>query len=158
MKWATREKLGFNRPACIWLIRRFVDEEAEIVLLPSDGFLEKAAELGAVTFHAPGADYHIDGVSKTTFDQILEGRDLAGKDPALDILAEILNDGSFRFRLGRPTRHPEAAGVWSVNQGYRVSHPEDDARLEALMGFYDALYSWCQRRVREGLPAGAATT
>jgi hypothetical protein len=63
MKWITRERPKTDRIACPWLIRRFIDPEAEIVYVPAEEVLAVAEESGGFSFDAPGARYtHRDGL------------------------------------------------------------------------------------------------
>lgn len=92
MKWITREKPKIDRIACPWLIRRFVDPEAEIIFVPFDQVLKGAEELHAIPFDLPGVEYtHYD--DKCTFDYIMQKHAL--KDEALD-RSTMNNTGKFR--------------------------------------------------------------
>src|SRR5215468_5421973 len=89
MKWVTRENANVDRIACPWLIRRFIDPQAEFLYVPRDQVLETAQREGAHSYDAPGATYtHRDG--KCSFDVLVEDYDLAG-DAALVRLAEIVH-------------------------------------------------------------------
>ena len=71
MEWVTREHPRTDRVACPWLIRMFIDRDAEIVYVPRDEVLAYAARTGATSFDAPGAAYtHRDG--KCTFEVLVE--------------------------------------------------------------------------------------
>jgi len=146
MKWATRTNLGLNRPPCIWFIRRFLDPQAEILFFPVEELLAKAREVGAVTFHAEGAEIRFDRPNrKTTLDGFLERYEWAGKDPALVLFAEVINDASFGVP-NNEARHPVAYGIRALNQGFRAFIPEDAARLAQLEQVYEALYRWCREQ------------
>jgi hypothetical protein len=147
MKWATRKNLGLNRPPCIWLIRKFLDTDAEIMFCEPEELLDRAREAGAVSFHAPGADLSFDRENgRTTLDAFLDRYELRGRDPALDMLAEVINDASFRVPNGE-ARHPVAFGIRALNQGFRASTPDDQERMQALERLYESLYRWCQEQV-----------
>lgn len=149
MKWATRRNLGLNRPPCIWLIRKFIDKDAEITLCEPDELLDWAREAKATSFHAPGADLAFDRENRrTTMDAFLDRYELRGRDPALDMVAEVINDASFRVPEGN-ARHPVAYGIRALNQGFRASIPDDDQRLRALEGVYESLYRWCEQQIAE---------
>jgi hypothetical protein len=63
MKWVTREHPKTDRIACPWLIRRFIDPDAEVVYVPRDQVLDYAEREDATSFDAPGARYtHRDGL------------------------------------------------------------------------------------------------
>lgn len=57
MKWITREQIRVNRTATCWLIRRFLDPEAEFTFIPADEVASVQKEKGATGFDAPGATY-----------------------------------------------------------------------------------------------------
>src|SRR5262252_6167910 len=89
VKWVTRENANVDRVACPWLIRRFIDAEAELLFVPRDQVLEVAEREGAHSYDAPGAKYtHRDG--KCSFDVLVEEFQLDG-DPALVRLAQIVH-------------------------------------------------------------------
>ncbi len=56
MKWITRENVRVDRVACPWLIKKFVDQNAEFYFVPSDRVLKEAERLGAIPFDAPGVE------------------------------------------------------------------------------------------------------
>ncbi len=153
MKWATRKNLGLNRPACVWLLRRFIDPAAEILIFEESVLFAEAAKAGARTFHAKGAEYYNDAEKgTTTFDAFLVKHGLAGKDPALDLMAEFLRDSVYRLSKGLPPVHAESTGIRAIHQGFRVALPGDDERLSAMLGVYEAVYQWA--RIRTGaIPA-----
>src|SRR5436189_5367089 len=89
MKWVTREHPHTDRIACPWLIRKFIDHDAEIVYVPRDDVLAYAEREGAISFDAPGARYtHRDGMC--SFETLIEDHHL-GEDPALAIVAKIVH-------------------------------------------------------------------
>ena len=57
MRWVTRERPKTDRIACPWLIRRFVDPDAEILYVPADQVLDVASRTGARSFDAKGAEF-----------------------------------------------------------------------------------------------------
>lgn len=153
MKWATRKNLGLNRPACVWLLRQFIDPQAEILMFDESVLFVEAAKLKARTFHAKGAEYYNDADrGTTTFDAFLSKHDLAGKDPALDRMAEFLRDSVYRVSKGLPPIHPESIGIRAVHMGFRVAFPDDAERLERMIGVFEAVYQWA--RIQTGaIPA-----
>ncbi len=89
MKWVTRARPKTDRIACPWLIRRFIDPDAEIIYVARDQVLAAAARIDGRSFDAPGAEFtHRDG--KCTF-EVLIGEFELGEDPALDRLARIVH-------------------------------------------------------------------
>jgi AraC-like DNA-binding protein len=135
MKWITREKPKIDRLACPWLIKRFIDREAEFIYVPYDQVLERARELAATPFDIPGVEYTHYG-SECTFDYFV--RKYKIKDQAIQTLAVIVR--------GADTDHHElalqCAGLWAVSAGLAHNFNNDHELLEKGMILYDALYSW----------------
>ena len=50
MKWITRERVKVDRVACPWLIKKFVDKEAEFFFVPAETVMNEAKRLGASLF------------------------------------------------------------------------------------------------------------
>jgi hypothetical protein len=142
MKWVTRARPKTDRIACPWLIRRFIDPDAEILYVPAPDVLDVAARDGARSFDAPGAEFdHRAG--KCTFEVLIDDYDLAG-DLALARLAKIVHaadiDGELHTDPGGPGLLAIALGGLDVEA--------DDHRLLDRAGFvYDALYAWCTRQL-----------
>ena len=87
MKWITRERPKIDRVACPWLIKNFVDKDAEFIYVPKETVFDKAKQLNAIPYDIPGAEYsHYGG--ECTFDFIIKKHQL--NDPALDQLALIV--------------------------------------------------------------------
>jgi hypothetical protein len=138
MQWVTRERPKTDRIACPWLIRKFIDPDAEIVYVPRDQVLSHAAEKGAHSFDAPGAEFtHRDG--KCTFEVLVE--DFGIEDPAVRRLATIVHGADIS---GDVQATPQSAGLLAIAEGF--GHVEgDDQRLLVLeVPMYDALYEWCK--------------
>jgi hypothetical protein len=140
MKWITREKVKVDRVACPWLIRRFIDPQAEFIFVPADQVAAKAAELGATPFDIEGCElgHHGEDVS---FNSILKRHRL--KDPALVLLGEIV-----RAADSHPSSpHPAGEGLRWVAFGFSALGLTDSEILQHEFVVYDALYAECQRRV-----------
>jgi len=135
MKWITRSHVHVDRVACPWLIRRFVDNEAEFLFVPASSLAEAAEREGAIPFDAPGVElgHHGDDCSFVT---IVKKYGLA--DPALLMLAEAVNAAD----TDRLDSNPYAPGLEAVAQGYSIMHPDDFENIEAQFGVYDALYAF----------------
>jgi hypothetical protein len=134
MKWVTRSHVHVDRVACPWLIRRFVDSEAEFVFVPKSRIGEVVAA-GAIPFDAPGAELgHHDG--KCSFEAIIEKYQLT--DPALLRLAKIVSAAD----TGR-FDDPVARGLEAIAVGYGLRFPDDVKNLRRQFAVYDALYAWC---------------
>ncbi len=141
MKWITREKVKVDRVACPWLIKKFVDPQAEFLFVPADMVEAKAKELGATPFDIEDCElgHHGEDVS---FDSILKKYRLA--DPALLLLAEIV-----RAADSHPTNpHPAGEGLRWVAFGFNALGLSDQDILAKEFIVYDALYAECQRQVK----------
>ncbi len=145
MKWITREKVKVDRVACPWLIRRFIDPQAEFIFVPADQVEAKARELGATPFDIEGCElgHHGEDVS---FDSILRKYRLA--DPALGMLAEIV-----RAADSHPSSpHPAGEGLRWVASGFSALGLADHEILDREFVVYDALCAECRRRTAQNKP------
>lgn len=142
MKWVTREGANVDRIACPWLIKRFIDADAEFLFVPRDEVLPAAEREDAQSFDAPGARYtHRDG--KCSFDVLVEEFGLTG-DPALVRLAEIVHAAD--VSEDRITS-PEGPGLYAIAHGFALLHgTADHHKIDLETPMYDALYAWCQEQ------------
>jgi hypothetical protein len=139
MKWVTRERPKTDRIACPWLIRRFIDPEAEIVYMPRDAVLDTARREGGHSFDAEGAEYtHRD--SKCTFEVLIDEFGLGG-DPALGRLAKIVHAADVSEDLDSD---PAGPGLLAIGIGGLKVETDDQRLLERGSFVYDALYAYCQ--------------
>ena len=137
MKWVTRSHVHVDRVACPWLIKRFVDSEAEFIFVPKSQVDEAADREGAISFDAPGVELgHHDG--KCSFETIIEKYELT--DAALLRLAKIIHAGDTKDRDSDSL----AAGFEAIAVGYSIRYPDDKENLEHQFEMYDALYAWCR--------------
>jgi hypothetical protein len=137
MKWITREHPKIDRIACPWLIKRFIDADAEIIYVPYEEVLSQAEALNAIPFDIPNVEYsHYQ--DHCTFDFFLWKHQL--KDPALDRMAAIIR--------GADTDHHElsaqSAGLEAIFSGLAYNSTDDQELLRFGMRIYDGLYSWAQ--------------
>ena len=141
MKWVTRERPKTDRVACPWLIRRFIDPDAEILYVPRDQVLSTAQSDGARSFDADGAEFtHRDG--SCTFEVLIEDFDLGG-DPALARLARIVHAADIETELHTD---PIGPGLLAIALGALDIEPDDHRLLERQSFVYDALYAWCRKQ------------
>ncbi|HYF31259.1 MAG TPA: chromate resistance protein ChrB domain-containing protein [Chitinophagaceae bacterium] len=137
MRWITREKPRIDRIACPWLIKRFIDAEAEIIYVPFDKVISEAERLNAIPFDIPDVEYtHYK--DECTFDYFLKKHKLS--DAALQTLAVIV-------RGADTDRHhiaAQAAGLWAISAGLAHNCNSDQELMEKGMLIYDALYSWAR--------------
>jgi len=138
MKWVTRARPVIDRIACPWLIRRFIQPDAEILYVPTDRVFAVAAETGATPFDTDGAEPFSHHGEYCSFDAIMAHYRL--EEPALRRLALIVRGAD----TGRPELTPQSAGLLALSQGLRASIPDDQALLAQGMVMYDALYAWCR--------------
>jgi len=144
MKWVTRERPKTDRIACPWLIRNFIDPEAEFLYVPADDVLAVAEREGAVSYDAPGARYtHRDGLC--TFEVLVE--EYALDDPGLSLLARIVHGADVE---GERDVTPESRGLLAVAEGFHLLGLDDHRQLELSLPVYDALYAWCRSQVAAG--------
>ena len=138
MKWVTRERPKTDRIACPWLIRRFIDPDAEILFAPTAEVLTVADREGARSFDAPGAEFtHRDG--KCSFETLIEEFDLQG-DPALMRLALIVHAADIAEDRDSD---PLGPGLEAIGAGGLLVEEEDYQLLKKGSFVYDALYAWC---------------
>jgi AraC-like DNA-binding protein len=137
MKWITRERPKIDRIACPWLIKRFVDKDAEFFYVPFNEVLDRSRELDAIPFDVPDVELTHTG-PYCTFDAILKKYNL--RDEALAVLAPIVR--------GADTDHhelaAECAGLWAIAAGMSKNMLDDQELLESGMVIYDALYTWAK--------------
>ena len=137
MKWITREHPKIDRIACPWLITRFIDADAEIIYVPFDEVLTRAAELGATPFDLPEVEYtHYD--DQCSFDYFIKKHQL--KDAALDRVAAIVRGAD----TDRHDFAPQSAGLEAIFSGLAYNVKDDHELLNLGLIIYDGLYSWAK--------------
>lgn len=140
MKWVTRAGAKTDRVACPWLIRKFIDPQAEFLFVPAEQVLAVTHDQAAKSFDAPGADYtHRDG--KCSFEVLVE--DFGINDAAVRLLARIVHGADIPADIGCT---PQSAGLVAIAEGFALACPDDHRKLELEFPVYDALYAWCQRQ------------
>ena len=145
MRWVTRERPKTDRIACPWLIRRFVDPDAEFLYVPADEVLAAAEREGAHSYDAPNARYtHRNGLC--TFEVLIE--EFGIEDPAVRRLARIVHGADIADERDAT---PESRGLLAIAEGFYLLDLGDHRQLELSLPVYDALYAWCERQVEEGL-------
>ncbi len=151
MKWITREHVKVDRVACPWLIKRFVDPQAEFLFVPAGQVMEVAEREDATPYDVKGVELGHHG-QECSFEAILRKYDLM-KDPALALLGKIVNGADTDNTLWS---QPEGAGLEAIAEGFRhLGFADDHAVLQAESIVYDALYAYCQEMIRRGKPDGA---
>jgi len=150
MKWITRERVKVDRVACPWLIKKFVDKEAEFYFVPGDKVMEEADRLGAIPYDVKDVELGHHG-QECSFEAILKKYNLT-HDSALVLLGKIVNGADTDNTL---YHQPEGFGLEAIAEGFRHLGYKDDHEVNAAEWIvYDALYAYCQEMVRQGRPNG----
>ncbi len=151
MKWITRERVKVDRVACPWVIRKFVDPEAQFLFVPVDEVMTVAAKENAIAYDVKDVELGHHG-KECAFDAIVKKHGL-GDDPAMLLLAKIVNGADTDNSLWQ---QPESAGLNAIAEGFRHLGFKDDHEINAAEWIvYDALYAYCQEMIRRGKPEGA---
>ncbi len=149
MKWITRERVNVDRVACPWLIKKFVDPQAEFFFVPAERVLSDAERLGATPFDVKGVELGHQG-KECTFEAIVKKYSLKD-NPGLVLLARIVNGADTDNTL---YHQPESPGLKAIADGFRRLGLRDDHSINAAEWIvYDALYAYCQEMVRQGKPS-----
>ena len=139
----TREKAKVDRIACPWIIKKFVDTQAEFLFVPADKVMQVAKEQNAIPFDIPNVElgHHDD---KCSFDAIIEKYNL--QDKALLELAKIVRGADTANR----TLTPESPGLAAIAEGFRAITKDDFDNMSKQFYVYDALYEFCKVKVSNG--------
>jgi hypothetical protein len=135
MKWITRSQVHVDRVACPWLIKRFVDSQAEFIFVAADKVQEIAEKEGAIPFDIKGAELgHKD--NDCSFVSIIKKYNL--KDKALLALADAVNAAD----TNTLDSNKYAYGLEAIAQGFSLMYPDDKTNIEKQFAVYDALYAF----------------
>jgi AraC-like DNA-binding protein len=137
MKWITRERPKIDRIACPWLIKNFVDKDAEFIFVAFDKVEAKAKELDAIPFDIPGVKFSHAG-DNCTFDALIKAYKI--KDTAIHTMAVIVRGAD----TDRHQIASQSSGLWAISAGLAYNFNNDNELLEKGMMLYDALYSWAK--------------
>ncbi|MDA1117412.1 MAG: chromate resistance protein [Proteobacteria bacterium] len=141
-RWITRERPKIDRIACPWLIRRFIDADAEFLYVPAPDVRRAAQENSATPYDVPDTEFsHVGG--RCSFDALLFRYHLA--EPALQQLALIVRGAD----TNRPELAPQSAGLVAISLGLSGIFADDHEMLAHGMTVYDALYAWCRSEKTE---------
>jgi len=151
MKWITRERVKVDRVACPWLIKKFIDPEAEFLFVLPDEVMAAAKRENAIPYDVKDVELGHHG-KECSFDAIVKKYNL-GRDPAMVLLFKIDNGANTDNSLWN---QPEAAGLNAIAEGFRHVGFKDDHEINAAQWIvYDALYAYCQEMIRRGKPDGS---
>jgi hypothetical protein len=142
MKWITRKNIKVDRVACPWLIRRFVDAEAQFLFVEEHRLLETAAREQAIPFDAPRlAEVKLNhrGV-RCSFEAIIE--DYRLEAPGLRRLAAIVRAADV---AGQEQAAVEGPGLRAIAEGFAAMGISDVERLAKEFPVYDALYEYARQ-------------
>lgn len=142
MKWITRERPKIDRIASPWLIKKFVDPEAEFIYVPFNEVLDKAKALNAIPFDIPDVEFtHYK--DECTFDYIIRKYQIS--DPAVLIMSKIVRGAD----TDQHDLAKESAGLWAISAGLSHNIIDDYELLKNGMIVYDALYSWAKHLYKQ---------
>ena len=145
MKWVTRSHVHVDRVACPWLIKRFVDSEAEFIFAPASQVMAVAEQMGAIPFDCMGKaeiDHHGD---RCSFESVIHKYEL--KDKALLRMEQIVHSADVAQDIDKD---PIARGLEAIAVGFSVRYPNDEENLSYQFDVYDSLYAWCRLQVAKG--------
>ncbi len=145
MKWITRENAHVDRIACPWLIRRFIDKDAEFLFVPKEQVMSAAEREEATPYDVPGVELgHVEG--RCSFDSIMLKYGLMD-DPALVDMAKIVHAADVSADIGTSA---QGAGLKAIAHGFAILFGLDDhKKIELETPMYDALYAWCKAQVEK---------
>jgi len=144
MKWVTRKQIRVNRVATAWLIRRFIDPQAEFIFVEPDQVAELQSRQGAKGFDAPGATYpHKDEKGRCSFEALVD--DYCANDLVLRKIARIVRGADFADETDLTE---ESAGIRTISQGFPLVAKDDHETVEKAAFLYDALYAAIQQELK----------
>lgn len=142
MKWVTREHAKVDRIACPWLIKNFVDKDAEFLFVPTDKVMQVAKEKDATPFDVPNVELGHHG-EECSFDAIVKKYELDKKEPALGELAKIVRGADTPNR----TLTPQSEGLVAIATGFAMNSKDDFDNIGKQFHVYDALYTFCKTKL-----------
>jgi hypothetical protein len=152
MKWITRSGVKVDRVACPWLIRKFIDPDAELLFVPTEQVAAIAEREKATPYDSAGTELGHRG-KECSFDAFCRKYGLWDKDPALVLMAKIVNGADTDNSLWN---QPESWGLKAIAEGFRHLGLQDDHEINrAEWIVYDALYAYCRHCVEKGQGEGS---
>ena len=136
MKWITRQRIQVNRTATCWLIKRFIDPDAEFLFVAPDEVASLQVELGAMGFDAPNATYpHKDAEGLCSFAALVHER--FASDQILVEMARVVQAADFNEQIND---HPAASGLQLISRGFPLVTKDDHETAQRASFVHDALY------------------
>ncbi len=152
MKWVTRQDIRVNRTATCWLVRRFLDPEAEFLFVPAEDVASVQEEQAATGFDAPGATYpHQNTQGLCSFAALVHER--LASDPVLVEMARIVQAADIKGQLDD---HPAAHGLQLISHGFPLVTSNDQETVERAAFVYDSLYATISEK--QNRPVGDPST
>lgn len=139
MKWVTRKNAKVDRIACPWLIRNFIDNNAEFLFVAAEEVLAVAEKENAISFDAPGAKFTHTEYGKCTFEVLIEQYKI--DDKAVRELAKVVHGADVPKDISIA---PESAGLRTIADGFRLISENDYENMKKQFAVYDALYAYFQ--------------
>ena len=152
MKWITREHVKVDRVACPWLIRKFVDKDAEFVFVPRDKVMAEAKRLDAIPYDVPNVELGHHG-KECSFEAIVKKYQLDGNPGAGAARPDrqrrrhrqhALSPGR---RAGPERRSPKAFAISATRTITRSMPPSGSSTTRSM--------PTAEEMVRRGKPHGA---
>ncbi|MFM9971372.1 MAG: chromate resistance protein ChrB domain-containing protein [Burkholderiales bacterium] len=142
MKWVTRDFVHLDRVACPWLIKRFVDHDAQFVFVPWGEEVKRPSD--AIPFALPGVELGPHDEKGTTFSKIVAKYKI--DDPAIAEIAKVIHAGVeyvlHGYRPPAEDRYGQiAVGLLAISEGVLLVNTTDNAIIDASLPIYDALYA-----------------
>lgn len=143
MRWVTREHIHLDRVACPWLVRRFIDKDAEFVFVPWGK--EDTRPVDAIPYAIPGVELGPHDDNGTTFQKMVAKYKL--EDPALDLMGEIIHHAIAKGPEKDRATAREGIGLYAISNGLAMLASGDIDNLDRSMIVYDAVYAFCKDMV-----------
>ncbi len=147
MKWVTREDANVERVACPWLILKFIDKEAEFEFVPKH--TDPTTITDGIPFDMKGVELgHHNG--RCSFESFLIKYELE-EDQGLVLMSSIIHGADIPVDLDIT---PESAGLRAIAFGFSYMGMDDHEKIRVQTPMYDALYTWCQKKVGQRIQIG----
>jgi hypothetical protein len=135
--WVTRKGVYIDRIACAWLIRRFIDSDAQFKFVSGKGYRSRAGELRFDMFEG---EFTHEG-DLCSFEVIIKR--FFPADEALAQIGRVIHDLDYK---DAKYKKPETAGIGGLMQGLAATHKSDEARLDRGKAIFDDLYEYFRRK------------
>ena len=139
MKWVTREKAKVDRIACPWLIKNFIDKDAEFLFVSPTEVLAVAEKEKAISYDTPNAQFTHTEDGKCTFEVLIGHYKI--QDKAIHQLAKVVHGADVPKDISLT---PESAGLRTIADGFRIICKDDYENMAKQFAVYDALYAYFQ--------------